>query len=341
MPLHTIIQRNAKAQSTELYSGVYDQFTGLRKRAAPFRHPDSDESISLDRILEREEELPKCRYVYIQKNSEADAPTISHQTDQFEPTIAVNSLGADWIKQVEQDMRERLAKIGSSDSLEMSKNLGELTVLIHPLNGVITTKGEGMRSREWSAMTDDMELLERPGCFQGSRRLIKPLTLLAATVCVMPLAAAADLAPHLRIGCGFTSVTTAVSLIPLRRDERAGMELLIPMYALSLTCTALFILLQYLNIVRLRGRYLFGTFLLAGHFVVGLSQTSDSALEGVVDFGPIIVPVVAAVFSLLFPRRQPILAAVAAAVVEDPFDHEELDIGLEGMQNLVGAAAPL
>jgi hypothetical protein len=70
-------------------------------------------------------------------------------------------------------------------------------------------------------------------------------------------------------------------------------------------------------------------FLLAGHFVAELSQTSVNALEVVIDLGPVVLPVMAAVFSLLFQRRQPILATMTEAVVEIPFMLEGLDIGLE------------
>lgn len=54
-----------------------------------------------------------------------------------------------------------------------------------------------------------------------------------------------------------------------------------------------------------RGRYLFGTFVLAAHFVGGLSQTSDSTLDGIIDLGPVLLPAVAALVSLLFPRQRP------------------------------------
>ncbi|KAI1410373.1 hypothetical protein F5Y13DRAFT_167648 [Hypoxylon sp. FL1857] len=102
--------------------------------------------------------------------------------------------------------------------------------------------------------------------------------LAVGTVVGLPLAATALTlsGQELRIGSGMTAVTSAVSLIPLRRDERVSLPVLVSMYLFSLATTVIFLVLQYRNIMRHQGRYIFGTFLLTGHFVVGLSQTSVS-----------------------------------------------------------------
>ncbi|KAI0394298.1 hypothetical protein F5Y17DRAFT_458077 [Xylariaceae sp. FL0594] len=186
------------------------------------------------------------------------------------------------------------------------------------------------------------------GCLEGTERLLGflgPLAVLATAIAVPAMAANMGFTPHLRIGCGFTSVSTAVSLIPLRRDERAGNEVLIPIYALSLTCSVVFILLHYRNIVWQRDRvdlgigYLFGTFLLSSHFLIGLIQTSDTALEGIVDFGPVVVPIVAAVFSLLFQRRRMRLPVNPLPEEQVPVPLEEIDIAVEGLRYIGGSLA--
>jgi len=58
-------------------------------------------------------------------------------------------------------------------------------------------------------------------------------------------------------------------------------------------------------------RYLFATFILSAHFVVGLAQTTNTALQGIALFGPLVLPVCAYIVSLLF-RRYPADAAIHA-----------------------------
>jgi len=117
------------------------------------------------------------------------------------------------------------------------------------------------------------------------------------------------------------------------------------MYALSLTCSAVFILLQYVDIVRRRDRvdlgigYLFGTFILSSHFLVGLIQTSDNALDGIVDFGPVVLPLVAAVFSLLFQRRRVHSSHAIPPEQRDSVPLEEIDIAVEGLRYIGGNLA--
>ncbi|KAI0898984.1 hypothetical protein F4806DRAFT_456349 [Annulohypoxylon nitens] len=147
----------------------------------------------------------------------------------------------------------------------------------------------------------------------------------------MPLLAAALTltGQELRIGSGITAITSAVSLIPLRRDGRAGFAVLISMYFVSLIGAALFLILQCRNITHHRGRYIFGTLVLTGHFVVGLSQTSDSALDGILDFGLVVLPVAAAAFSLVFQRRRSIIIPRAGhSISQEQEVLEEADIGM-------------
>ncbi|KAI1169551.1 hypothetical protein F4777DRAFT_572716 [Nemania sp. FL0916] len=160
---------------------------------------------------------------------------------------------------------------------------------------------------------------------------------------VLHLVGAADLFAYLRIGTGFTSVATAISLIPLRRDERVENALLVPIYTLSLASTLGFLFLQYSNIiVRLRDRYVFCTFLLSVHFVAVLSQQSNTTLEGIIDLGPVILPLVAAAFSLVFRRREPTTPTTPSRETNDVRNAEEgqgimpdeADIGLSPMEFL-------
>ncbi|KAI0118660.1 hypothetical protein GGR51DRAFT_497213 [Nemania sp. FL0031] len=191
---------------------------------------------------------------------------------------------------------------------------------------------------DWRQIASQMSLPKKRGRFRSRGQSLKALTLLITIASIIPPAEAVDVVPYMRVGCGFTAVGSAISLIPLRRDERVGNGLLISMYVLSLACTTFFIQMQYLNIVRFGPRYLFGTFCLAVHFLIGLSQTSNNTLEGVVDFGPVILPLVAAVFSVLFQRRRSVLvgrtyAAAAGAgapdcEVIDAVMYEQGDMGL-------------
>ncbi|KAI1087826.1 hypothetical protein F5B19DRAFT_497009 [Rostrohypoxylon terebratum] len=134
---------------------------------------------------------------------------------------------------------------------------------------------------------------------------------------------------ELRIGSGFTAVASAVSLIPLRRDDRAGFAVLIPVYLVSLTTTTLFLLLQSRNVTHHQGRYIFGTVVLMGHFVISLSQKSDSALDGILDFDLVVLPVVAAAFSLLFQsRRSVIIPRTGHLSPEEQEEYGEVIIGM-------------
>ncbi|KAI0878418.1 hypothetical protein GGS24DRAFT_496971 [Hypoxylon argillaceum] len=217
------------------------------------------------------------------QNSGADTASVSHKTSKVRMTIVGASIGTGWRWLVGQF-------VGSM----LNNNL------LIP------------NWRDWLMVASQVRSPKNRGCSRNKGQFLTALALLMIFASIIPHAAAVDVVPHLRIGSGFTAVSSAISLIPLRRDKRVGSAVLILMYVLSLTCTALFILLQYLNIVRLGPRYLFGTFLLAAHCIIGLSQTSENALEGVIDFGPVIVPVVAALFSVLFQRRQLVLRVEAA-----------------------------
>ena len=53
----------------------------------------------------------------------------------------------------------------------------------------------------------------------------------------------------------------------------------------------------------LQSRYLFATLLLAAHFIVALAQTAKTAIEGILNFGPVVLPVSAYLVSLLFRKR--------------------------------------
>ncbi|KAI0836382.1 hypothetical protein F5Y06DRAFT_298746 [Hypoxylon sp. FL0890] len=172
-----------------------------------------------------------------------------------------------------------------------------------------------------------------------SSQKLSALGLLAVAMTFwMPLVTAALIlsGQELRIGSGIAAVTSAVSVIPLRRDERVGLPVLIPMYLVSLAATALFLVLQCRNISRYQGRYIFGTLVLTGHFVVGLSQTSASALDGILDFGPVILPVVAAALSLVFQRRRPVIVpGVSHSNPQGRNEDEEVDIGMVPLSAIV------
>ncbi|KAI1295258.1 hypothetical protein F5Y03DRAFT_399236 [Xylaria venustula] len=203
-------------------------------------------------------------------------------------------------------------------------------------------------------------LLHNTSPFSGSdrrpppnSRWYRPLAIAATTSCLIPVAAAVVWAPQLRIGSGFAGFALGVVPIPLRRDERVKPMSLIPIYALSLACTAIFITSQYYSIIRGRGQYLFGTFVLAAHFVGVLSQATNNMLDGIIDLGPALLPAVAALVSMLFPRHQPSLfryplrapvrgqETITGAGVVDPQIPEEADIALERLTQLNQAAAGL
>ncbi|KAJ3555596.1 hypothetical protein NPX13_g10326 [Xylaria arbuscula] len=164
----------------------------------------------------------------------------------------------------------------------------------------------------------------------------QPLALAAAvSTFILPAAAVAVAeawGPHLRIGAGFAGFSLGVVPIPLRRDDRVDPLNLIPIYISSLICTALFIALQYSNLRRNRGQYLFGTFVLTAHLVGGLSQTSDSTLDGIIDLGPVLLPAVAALVSLLFPRHQ--RHQTISVVQGNAQRPEEAGIGLQPLAEL-------
>ncbi|KAI8627946.1 hypothetical protein F5Y19DRAFT_159731 [Xylariaceae sp. FL1651] len=196
------------------------------------------------------------------------------------------------------------------------------------------------------------EMVPHWNCPSGSRGCMLS-AIAAATWCLIPVAAAVIWTPHLRIGAGFGGFTLGVAAIPLRRDESVKPTSLIPIYVLSLACTTIFITSQYHNITRRRGQYLFGTFVLAGHFVGALSQTSDTTLDGIIDLGPVLLPAIAALVSLLYPRRRPtfsqctrrpllpIQETATGAAAEDSQTQEEGDIGMERLDQLSDVVAGL
>ncbi|KAI1367092.1 hypothetical protein F5Y08DRAFT_89351 [Xylaria arbuscula] len=180
-------------------------------------------------------------------------------------------------------------------------------------------------------------------CHRKKSHWHQPLALAAAvSTFILPAAAVAVVeawGPHLRIGAGFAGFPLGVVPIPLRRDDRVDPLNLIPIYISSLICTALFIALQYSNLRRNRGQYLFGTFILTAHLVGGLSQTSDSTLDGIIDLGPVLLPAVAALVSLLFPRHQRHqTTGPAQGNAQRP---EEADIGLQPLAELGQAVTGL
>ncbi|KAI8633591.1 hypothetical protein F5Y19DRAFT_246161 [Xylariaceae sp. FL1651] len=76
-----------------------------------------------------------------------------------------------------------------------------------------------------------------------------------------------------------------------------------PTCVFSLIRTKVLTLLQYLNIVRLQDRYVFGTSFIASCLVVELSEIAKNSLEGILNFVPVLLPLAAVVFLLRFPCR--------------------------------------
>jgi len=113
------------------------------------------------------------------------------------------------------------------DSIKSSSVLSQTSNVVTHRTEPRKNARQYWESKCWE-MRDRASSSGLPVCRERDRRLLGSLAIMTAAIAIPTLAAATDLTPHLRIGCGFTSVTSAVSLIPLRRDERAGNAVLIP-----------------------------------------------------------------------------------------------------------------
>ncbi|OCL04035.1 hypothetical protein AOQ84DRAFT_226503 [Glonium stellatum] len=85
-----------------------------------------------------------------------------------------------------------------------------------------------------------------------------------------------------------------------------------------------FLVLLYLTIQRNRELYLFITLILAGHFVALFAQTTTSAIEGIVTFGPLALPTCAGLVYL--PFRTQILNASSPDTEMNPIPSEDRQV---------------
>ncbi|MCJ1224320.1 hypothetical protein MMC12_000965 [Toensbergia leucococca] len=140
------------------------------------------------------------------------------------------------------------------------------------------------------------------------------LTLLAAVAALgLPTVAAISTGDMIRDGTRIISGTVAAlsgaALIPLQSSthpvpSQDDQNTMIKGVVVVWIVTAVtYICLQYFHIARRRERYLFATLLLAAHFIVALAQTAKTAIEGILNFGPVVLPVSAYLVSLLFRKR--------------------------------------
>lgn len=122
---------------------------------------------------------------------------------------------------------------------------------------------------------------------------------------------------------GVISTSAGVALMPLQ-TETGAYNLRWAVRALWAGAVICFLVLLYLTIQRNRELYLFITLILAGHFVALFAQTTTSAIEGIVTFGPLALPTCAGLVYL--PFRTQILNASSPDTEMNPIPSEDRQV---------------
>ncbi|KAI4864700.1 hypothetical protein F4820DRAFT_448721 [Hypoxylon rubiginosum] len=127
-----------------------------------------------------------------------------------------------------------------------------------------------------------------------------------------------------RIASGVCSSASAVMVIPLRTLDGIPVAAYTVAYSIWAACFSLYLWLQ-LNIlpsglgVR-RKMYLFCVITAAIHFSVAISQNSDTILQGLTVYGPMILTVCTYLMSLLFGGFE--VSEVQTAVIPTAFGQD-------------------